>query len=122
MNTKAIEIGKRLKTFRKSLSCTLAEMEKLSGLKSSTISEMESGRNKPNTQYLLFLYETYKLNITWIFTGRGSMILPDLQLTFNFGIDTDRIIEMIDKIENDEVIRHKLLLYYLENCGGKSLK
>ena len=89
-------------------------MGKFSGLNSSTISEMESGRNKPNTEYLLYLYENYNLNISWIYTGRGAMILPALDLTFDFGKDTERVIEMIQKIENNEFYRYKLLLYYIE--------
>lgn len=113
-NLDFIDIGKRLKKIRKSLNYTLRQMSDISGFNISTISEMEAARNKPNTEYLLILSRKFNINIDWIYTGKGAMLLPDFELKFEFGKDSERVLEMIYLIENCEFVRFEILSYYLK--------
>lgn len=107
-------IGKRLKEVRKIISGKLREMSEISGFRISTISEMEAARNKPNTEYLLLLAEKFNVNLNWIYTGKGAMFLPDFELNFDFGRDSESILEMIYLVENCEFVRFEILSHYIK--------
>ncbi len=109
-----IEIGKRLKEARKSIGRTLNEMSKISGLSTSTIHGMEIGKSKPNTKYLYLLSEEFNINLNWIITSRGSMLAPGFDLTWKYGEDSERVLEMIYLMENSDRLRYEILCRYVE--------
>ncbi len=108
------EIGKRLKEARKSIGRTLKQMSQISGLSISTIHGMEMGNNKPNIKYLYLLSEEFNINLNWIVTGTGSMLAPGFDLTWKFGEDSKRILELIYMLEHCDILRYEILGRYSE--------
>ena len=106
------EIGERLKKARKALDKTQNELSKLSGVAHSVISEMENGLRKPYPQYLMLLSEL-KINLNWIFNGRGSMF-ADSDINWKFAEDNKIIKELIYLMENVPVLRYALLKEFME--------
>lgn len=70
-----VETGKRLKTFRILQNLTLAELSEKSGLSIAMISESETGKNKPSPNLMYALHRLYDLNINWLLTGEGEMVI-----------------------------------------------
>jgi transcriptional regulator with XRE-family HTH domain len=106
------DIGKRLKEARNKIECTLSEMQEMCGVAKSTISEMETGLKKPHHLYLYLLSTKYKININWIFSGKGSMLL-DYEIKLDFGEDNEKIKELIYLLEKFPDFRYEVLRLYL---------
>lgn len=112
-------IGKRLKDVRNALQKTQVEIARLCGLNHSAISEIENGIKKTPLKYLLLLSEAFKVNLNWIFTGKGPMF-SDFEIQWDFGKDNLIVKELIFLLENVPSIRLQLLNYYLELKMSKS--
>ena len=69
------ETGSRLKLFRQSKNITLKELSKETGLSEGMISESENGKNKPSPNLMLALRKLYNMDINWLLTGEGEMLL-----------------------------------------------
>jgi phage repressor protein C with HTH and peptisase S24 domain len=67
-----MSIGTRIKQARKVVNLTQIELAKRSGLKQSTISDLEVGKSQ-GTTYLASLASALGVNPLWLETGRGSM-------------------------------------------------
>lgn len=67
--------GRRLRDFRNSRRLTIAELSEKIGLSIGMISETEAGKNKPSPNLMLGLHQLYGLNINWLLTGEGSMVV-----------------------------------------------
>ena len=106
------EIGKRLKEARKALDKTQSDMNKLCGIQHSVISEMENGLRKPYPLYLMLLSEL-KVNLNWIFTGKGSMF-ADFEINWDFGKDNELVKQLIYLLENSPLIRFEVLNNFLK--------
>lgn len=68
-------IGIRLRGLRDALNITLEQMNKLTGISRSYISDFERGRKLPSSKYLFYLIENFSADINYIYTGRGEMFL-----------------------------------------------
>ena len=112
MNFDLKKIGQRLKEARKAVNQTQEGMGQLSGFPHSSISEMESGTRRPQAKYLMILTDVYKINLNWIFTGKGSMF--DLGTNLDFGKDNDIFKEMLYLLDNVPPIRLQIFQYFLE--------
>jgi transcriptional regulator with XRE-family HTH domain len=111
VNLNLKEIGKRLKEARKALNKTQNDMSELCGIQHSVISEMENGLRKPYPLYLKLLSEL-KVNLNWIFNGKGSMF-ADFEINWDFGKDNETIKELIYLLENAPLIRFEILRNFL---------
>ncbi|MCK4762113.1 MAG: helix-turn-helix transcriptional regulator [Candidatus Aminicenantes bacterium] len=105
------EIGRRLRQVRKSLDFTLKEMGEMSGFVVSAISEMELGKKRILSEYLNLLAGKFRVNLNWVFTGKGSMFLPGYELTWDFGKDNKEVAELLYLLENSSYFRHEILRY-----------
>jgi transcriptional regulator with XRE-family HTH domain len=65
-----MSIGTRVKEARKAAKLTQEELSKRSGLKQSTISDLEVGKSQ-GTTYLASLAAALGVNAMWLETGRG---------------------------------------------------
>ncbi len=111
MNMK--EIGQRLKATRKALDHTLKDMSNMCSVTLSAISEMEKGIKRPHQFYLFLLAKSFNVNINWILTGRGSMFVPSFEITYDFGPERERTMEMIYLMEQSELIRYEMLAHFV---------
>ncbi len=108
-----VKIGERLKKVRNEKNLTLKEMSKISGISVSGLGEMETGVIKPNPKYLNLLAAEFNVNLNWIFTGKGSPFLPGFEIKYDFGQDSQRIMEMIYLMEHCPQVRYEMLRLFL---------
>ncbi len=111
------EIGQRLKEARKAINKTQEEMGKLSGFPHSAISEMESGTRRTQPKYLMVLADVFKVNLNWIFTGKGAMV--DLEISMNFGKDNRLLKEILYLLDNVPSIRLQIFQQFLDLKASK---
>lgn len=112
------ETGKRLRLFRKSRNVTIQELSEQTGLSKGMISEAETGRNKPSPTLMLALQKLYGLDINWLLTGEGKMILKRtaafLERNEADGEDEDDYNQLLWYLENAPVVKYAVLGFFLE--------
>ena len=69
------EIGLRFKEFRKSIKKSQKKLAEEFKVSQTTIASIETGNSFPGIHYQNYLYSQYHLNINWLLTGCGEMIL-----------------------------------------------
>ena len=69
------EIGLRFKEFRQAIKKTRHELVDELKICQSTISSIETGKCFPGITIQSYLYRQYHLNINWLLTGSGEMII-----------------------------------------------
>jgi DNA-binding XRE family transcriptional regulator len=111
--------GNRLKEFRTSRNITIAELSARTGLSQGMISESELGRNKPSPNLMLALYRLYGVNINWLLTGEGSMIVWGKKESpgppkDKFGKDTLDMDMLIWYAERVPLVKYSLLVHFTE--------
>lgn len=70
-----IEIGKRFRKFREEIKKAQHELADELNIYQSTITNIERGKTFPNIRYLTHFYEKYQLNINWLLTNEGDMLI-----------------------------------------------
>lgn len=108
------DVGKRLKKVRLDLQLTLKDVYNMSGIAQSTISEMESGKRSPYSEYLSLLANQYKISLDWLFRGTGFMYAFDFDVEFKFGEDNKYIKKLINLIGKEPLFRYKMLETYFK--------
>jgi transcriptional regulator with XRE-family HTH domain len=74
-NPMKIEIGKRFRRFRESIKKAQHELAAELNIYQSTITNIERGKTFPNIRYLIHFYKKYQLNINWLLTNDGDMLV-----------------------------------------------
>lgn len=74
-NPLKIEIGKRFRKFREEIKKAQHELADELNIYQSTITNIERGKTFPNIRYLTHFYEKYQLNINWLLTNEGEMMV-----------------------------------------------
>lgn len=69
------DIGKRFRQFRESIKKAQHELAAELNIYQSTITNIERGKTFPNIRYLLHFYKKYQLNINWLLTNDGEMLI-----------------------------------------------
>ncbi len=111
------ETGKRLRSFRRSLDLTLAQLAEQAGLSVGIISETESGRNKPSPTLMYTLHRLYGLNLHWLLTGQGEPVVkkenqePPKDENGELTYDWDMLMWYADRLP---YVRHTLLGSFVE--------
>ena len=75
-----VQLGERLRALREAAGKTQGELARLLGLSQSGLSEIEHGRNWLGIEYLEPLIRHLGLNVGWLLTGDGPMLLPGTQV------------------------------------------
>lgn len=73
--TERVEQGARLKFARESIGLKQYQAAELLGITSSGLSEIENGRNKLSNEISKKLSELFGININWLMTGSGEMLV-----------------------------------------------
>jgi len=98
-------ICQRLVDLRESLNFNQSNFATELGIKRPTLAGYEKGTFPPSTDFLIKLREVYSINIDWLLTGEGEMLLNQKQ---------DKALENISKTENSYKIP---LLNQRVSCG-----
>lgn len=80
----------RIKEIREKFFKTQANMAAILGVSRQAVNEYERGNNIIPTKALILLSSKYNININWLLTGQGNMLLSD-----------------DDKVNNDELIQQQ---------------
>jgi transcriptional regulator with XRE-family HTH domain len=90
----ASTIGSRVKAARAELRMTLRELGRRIGVSASYLSAVERGADKANVDIIVGIALFFpRLNVDWLVTGRGQMVLdePDGGAINNYDMDLDAI-------------------------------
>lgn len=106
------ETGSRLRLFRKSRKITIHELSDRIGISKSTISEVERGHTKPPVNFLLAMFNLYGLNVNWVLTGEGKMILK--REAASTGVMDEEYNQLLYYLENAPVVKYAVLGFFRE--------
>ena len=67
------DIGKRIRSFRKSLGLSQTDFGKPLGLKQAIIGQYETGIRNITDRNIDILCKTYNINKNWLLTGQGEI-------------------------------------------------
>ncbi|WP_353514021.1 helix-turn-helix domain-containing protein [Vallitalea maricola] len=94
-------IGERFKKWRQEQKLSSTQISKDTGVRASTISDIETNKTIPSGKTLIPLYRNYKLPITYILTGDENSTLSDDKKTL---LDIyDDLTEINKKIAMSEI-------------------
>ena len=114
------ETGSRLRLFRKSRKITIHELSDRIGISKSTISEVERGHTKPPVNFLLAMFNLYGLNVNWVLTGEGKMILKrdaaslSRREAASTGVIDEEYNQLLYYLENAPVVKYAVLGFFRE--------
>ncbi|NIM15875.1 MAG: helix-turn-helix domain-containing protein [Candidatus Aminicenantes bacterium] len=114
------ETGSRLRLFRKSRKITIHDLADRIGISKSTISEVERGHTKPPVNFLLAMFNLYGLNVNWVLTGEGKMILKkdaaslSSRKAASTGVMDDEYNQLLYYLENAPVVKYAVLGFFRE--------
>ena len=72
-----MNINERIKKLRKELDLTLEKFGERIGIKKSTMSSIETGRNNVTDQMFKSICREFNVNEEWLLTGKGEMLKKD---------------------------------------------
>ncbi|OQY37926.1 MAG: hypothetical protein B6226_04385 [Candidatus Cloacimonetes bacterium 4572_65] len=73
-------IGERIKEIRKVKKIKQVKLAESLKLKASALSQMESGKIKPSIDTMTKLCDAYGINLHWLITGNGNMLIEGSSL------------------------------------------
>jgi len=76
-----VEVGDRLRAVRDHKKLTIQALSRETGLSLGLISEAESGKNKPSPNLLFAFAKKYGVNLNWLLTNEGEMLLQAERLS-----------------------------------------
>ncbi len=104
-----VNVGKRIKEARKALNVQQKVMAHALDVSPSHLSEIESGRSNPTTDFHLRLSELYNISVEFLFHGRGEIFYDEEGRVsddpFDFNNDVDNLPDLIWLLKNSGFIR-----------------
>lgn len=119
-NEKFIDMGRRIRTFRKHKKMTLKEMSRKLGIAIGYLSDIEHGNANPGPLFFLGLVEKFNVNLDYIFLGQGAMFYPLDKIqnidtyadeTFNFKGGLDSPGKLLWLMEHSTLFKYNILGY-----------
>lgn len=93
MTINSIEIGKRLTFFRKKMNMSQTDFAKLLDIPQSVVSEVEKGKKNISHNSIISLLSSFaKINVDWLFTGRGEMFYSNNDQSYEYKYDENSLI------------------------------
>lgn len=71
-----VEQGNRLKMARENIGLKQKQAAELLGIQPGSYSDIENGRNKISTATAQLIIEKLGINVNWVLTGSGDMLVP----------------------------------------------
>ncbi|MCK4763101.1 MAG: helix-turn-helix transcriptional regulator [Candidatus Aminicenantes bacterium] len=110
------EIGSRIKKVRITLDFTQGQIAEKTGLSAGFLSQIEKGQKRPSSIYLFFLLVEHKININWLFSGKGEMFLTENLVEksrgFNFGEDREVLEKLFHRLEEDTALKDSFISFF----------
>jgi transcriptional regulator with XRE-family HTH domain len=104
---------------RKARDLNQTDVVKALGISHGALVNYEKGRTEPPASVIVAFAETYKINPTWLLTGKGHPDHASLDDTYAISVDTawDFLTRGDDQIEKESLIRlgSALFQYLLEH-------
>jgi DNA-binding XRE family transcriptional regulator len=109
------EICLRFKKFRESIKKSQAELANELNVCRNTMTRIETGKAVPGIPIQNYLNRQYQLNINWLLTGKGKMIIPpkdasktgDSPILFSYIDENDprfeKYVELIGLMHNPDI-------------------
>jgi transcriptional regulator with XRE-family HTH domain len=115
------EIKERIKDLLKALNVNREQISTKLGYKKSYFDQMLSGNNNVSESVLLKLSKNYKeVNLNWILTGEGEMMLSDIDLlTFQFEAITEKFANNFRLLRENEGLTQGEMAQILGLYEGK---
>ena len=120
------EIGKRLKQIRESKNLNQTQFGDSLGILYQHVSKYERGETVPTWENLIKLIELYGVNINWLLTGRGKMMLSSMGYAeiedATSGnkvkdIEDSEIDEIVEELKKDKELK-RLIHNYIKSIWG----
>ncbi len=105
-------INNRIKLVRKHFDLTMDTFGDKIGIKKSSVSLIESGKNNPSEQTLMLICKEFGVDYLWLTTGKGEMLPPS----------DDEVMAKFDSIMFGEKDTHKIILKTLLDMDEEKLK
>lgn len=110
------EMGQRFRLFRKHLGKTQKTLAGELGIRQSNIARIEMGVISPSMYACYRLKEDYYLNVNWLLSGSGDMILKEKERKDDGPVDyeefTEEMQDLFYHLDNVPEIRHEVLKYF----------
>ncbi len=104
-------INNRIKLVRKHFDLTMDTFGDKIGIKKSSVSLIESGKNNPSEQTLMLICKEFGVDYLWLTTGKGEMLPPS----------DDEVMAKFDSIMFGEKDTHKIILKTLLDMDEDTL-
>jgi transcriptional regulator with XRE-family HTH domain len=107
-----VTIGERLKKIRTILGLTRKELAAKFDVGENFYGQIEAGRTIPTPQLLLLLADSYKVNINYLLTGKGSSFIDDVILSNEFVLknNNEDSLERVKNLEKQVALLTELLV------------
>jgi transcriptional regulator with XRE-family HTH domain len=118
MTTPINKINDRITLIRKHKLLNQKTFSELTGVARSTLSEVESGKNRPSSELIAGIANAFNdINIEWLLTGKDEMLKYDI----NGMSKVEQIMELVEPLNDnrkDELLRtiiEKRRIYEIED-------
>ncbi|MEL7219830.1 MAG: hypothetical protein AAGJ93_00845 [Bacteroidota bacterium] len=91
------QVAERIKAFRKHIGLSVSELSDLLDKGTPAIYAIEQGRVFPQLDDLAILQSQHGLNLNWIISGKGNMVLDELANP----VDSDGIKALVSQLRSD---------------------
>jgi transcriptional regulator with XRE-family HTH domain len=110
------EIGKRIKEIRKSLGLNQGEFSGNLSISSTAISEIETGKFKPNIELLALLSKVYNVNLYFVIFNEGDMFLDPAtfisQSKKKYAVNIDDIRKFFYYFERSSIFQYEIMAIF----------
>ncbi len=117
-------VGDRMKAIRKILGLKQRDFIKIVNITMATLSDIETGKKRPNSEVLFILSDVYKVNLHYLLHGEGEMFRRDLDTGIMgitvaddvFGEYTDDFKEILWYMTHSRLARAAIIVMAKEYC------
>lgn len=111
------EIGERFRQAREYTGLKQKELAGIFDMNQSNIARIEKGLVSPNMSILNYLRRQHDINLNWLLTGRGEMVLKDKEEGKkgpDFGEYEIEVNDLLYHLEHVPEMRYPVLKYFVD--------
>lgn len=121
MNKVNLEIGLRLRTWRKASDLRLNGLTEIIKVAQGSLSGLENGKSLPSATTLTNLWTLTNLNIIWLLTGKGKMLKDEVNNNSELGKPIHDFIELMTDNKNRTFLLSLFEILQSDNEKKKTL-
>ena len=104
-----VKIGERIRNARKQLELSMADMAAEGNVSPSYIGEFERGNKPPSAKFILYLHETHRVNLNYIFGSSTIMFTDNSSEKYDFGNEQALVNQMMAAMDKFPFMKFRLL-------------